>query len=363
MAENFSAEKNNKQGIICIQPFTAVSFFVNGDSWNCLVPYRPKYSIGNIKQKSIAEMWNSKTARWIRRKMYAGEWQDICNPTCDTIVDYVRSNKFIKYKELEKYKFEGIELLSPQLIEEIRTKKNYLRSPPACLQLDNSSICNLNCIMCAETQELCKDDLTIQKKLWTDLKNYLPGAKGIYLAGRGEPLARPDTRELLKNYKGSAKFHIVTNGLLLPKYWEQIKHQRFIVLNISIDAATKETYEKIRRGGKWEDLLKTLELVKQNRDKFESILINMTVMRSNYQEIPKFIDLAESCGFTCLFRPVGRGEHNGENFFELNDTAVIKELRNIVIKEGLKKRNINIILQGDFLAYLNLPPNINFRNP
>ena len=134
MAENFSAEKNNKQGIICIQPFTAVSFFVNGDSWNCLVPYRPKYSIGNIKQKSIAEMWNSKTARWIRRKMYAGEWQDICNPTCDTIVDYVRSNKFIKYKELEKYKFEGIELLSPQLIEEIRTKKNYLRSPQLTFQ-------------------------------------------------------------------------------------------------------------------------------------------------------------------------------------------------------------------------------------
>lgn len=192
----------------------------------------------------------------------------------------------------------------------------------------------------------------MQKKLWADLKHYLPTAKEMHLTGHGEPFVRPDTRELLINCKSLIKFHIITNGLLLPKYWEKIKHRNFSSLLISVDAATKETYEKIRRGGRWEDLLKTLELVRQNRDKFGSIMLNMTVMRSNYQEIPRFIDLAESCGFTACFHRV-YGMWGDENIFELNDTEALTELRNIIIKENSKKRSIDIFW-WELLYHLNL---------
>ena len=368
MTENSSVDKINKQGLVCIHPFTSMSLYFDGKAWNCLVPTFLKYSVGNIKQNSIAELWNNDTARWIRRKMYAGEWRDICNPTCHIIMENLRKGKIIKYAELENYKkikgmellSESMELLSPELIKEIRAKKDYLESPPVCFQLDNSSICNLHCIMCDLKQDIKREDPAMQKKLEKELEDYLPTAKVIFLTGRGEPFARPDTKNLLINYQGSAKFHLTTNGLLLPKYWQQIKHQNFSILNISVDAATKETYEKIRIGGTWKDLLKTLNLVKQNRDKFEAIIINMTVMRSNYKEIPQFIGLAESYGFTCLFQPVGYGKHGGENIFELKDTAAINEIKTIVIKENSKKRTI-CILWGSLLAQLNIPPTPNFR--
>jgi len=346
------ANEINKQGIICIFPFTSMSFLFNGSTWNCTCPNWPKYNIGNIKHNSIAGLWNSDTARWIRRKMYEGEWQDICKPTCPIIVDYLRSNKFIKYEDLEK-----IELLSPELINEIRTKKDYLESPPVYFQPDISSICNLRCIMCGANQT--KDDPAIQKKLWAELEHYLLTAKEIFLTGWGDPFARPDTRELLINYKGPAKFRILTNGLLLPKYWEQIKHQKFVSLSISTDAATKETYEKIRVGGKWEDLLKVLALVKQNKDRFRYSMLNMTVMRSNYKEIPQFIDLSESYGFNCFFQSLC-GKFGNENIFELKDTTAIDELKEIVINETLKKRSI-IVLWGTLLPYLNIPSNINLH--
>ena len=93
------------------------------------------------------------------------------------------------------------------------------------------------------------------------------------------------------------RFDIITNALLLPKFWDKVKHQRFGSLLVSIDAATRETYEKIRVGGRWEALLRSLSLIKENRHRFHPVSINMTVMRSNYREIPKFIDLADSFGF------------------------------------------------------------------
>ena len=362
MTENSSADNNKQQGLICIHPFTSMSFHHDGRSWNCLVPTFLKYPIGNVRRNTIAQLWNNDTARWIRSKMYAGEWQDICSPTCHVIMAYLRSNKLIKYEGLKEHqKVWDMELLNPQLIEEIKAGRDYLESPPVCFQLDHSSLCNLHCLMCTQDRDrTTKEDSTMQKKLEEDLRYYLPTAKMIYLSGRGDPLVRPDAIKLLINYKGPAKFHLTTNGLLLPKYWEQIKHQKFHILNISVDAATKETYEKIRIGGRWEDLIKSLNLVKQNRDKFAGVIINMTVMRSNYREIPQFIDLAESYGFSPLFQPVGYGKHGKENIFELNDVAAINELKNIVINENSKKRTI-CILWGSLLAQLNIPSTPDFR--
>jgi len=256
----------------------------------------------------------------------------------------------IKYNELENFDY-----LTPGLVDEIRSGKDYLESPPTLFKLDNSNVCNLNCIMC--TREDIEDNRVLQKKTITELEAFLPTAKTFLLSGNGDPFVRPDTREILMNYKGPAKFDLITNALLMPRYWERVKHQKFRSISVSMDAATKETYEKIRVGGKWDDLLNSLSLVQENRNKFEYITINMTVMRSNYREIPRFIDFAESYGFHVSFqgmRGQGKdGNYGHENIFELKDTKALNELRNILINESSKKRDIGISW-GDLVTYLNL---------
>ena len=334
-----------RNGLICLRPFYLMCIFYNSNIYNCYCLDWIKTGIGNLKQNNLDDIWNSEAARYIRRKMYAGEWQDICQPICPVIVKYNHSPNLIRYEDLE-----GIDALNSGLIEEIRAGKDRLDTPPTLLKLDHSSVCNLHCVMCSRAS--CRNDPELQKTVMTGLKKLLPSARILHLSGLGDPLCRPDTRDLLINYRGKVEFDLQTNGLLLPRLWEKIKHQRYGRLEVSVHAATQETYERICAGGKWEDLLRTLALMQKIRPAFKSIQIDMTVMRSNYREIPRFIDMAEAYGFDALLRAI-RGNYPAENIFIFRDNRVLDEIRKIIIEEQARKRTIDVSWE-DLPVYLKL---------
>lgn len=329
-------------GLICLQPFYFMELTPTGEAFPCC-PAFAKFSLGNLKTQTIDEVWNSDRARHIRRKMYRGEWQDICDPICPHLSAYRHNNNPILYKHLDSCDF-----LTPGITEEIRRRKDHLESPPTVYNFSNSKVCNLSCIMCPQGQ--LTDDPALMEKIAQDVSQHLYAARKLILTGMGDPLARPDTRNLLINFKTQnpdLKFDLMTNALLLPQYWDRIKHQTFDILTISVDAATKETYEKIRAGGSWETLLQSLSLVKENRNAFRCIALSMTVMRENYREIPHFIDFAESYGFSVGFHRI-RGLCHNQNFFEANDANALRELKDIIIAERSKKRAVGVFW-GDLL--------------
>lgn len=326
-----------REGLICLRPFSFIDIFYEKVYACC--PDWTKVQIGDISSQTIAEMWNGEQIRYIRRKIYAGEWQDICNPCCPHINLYLNTGMLNKYEYLDYYPY-----LNPMLIENIRAGKEYLDTPPTVFKIDNSSACNINCIMC--TRQMYRDDPVLIEKTARDVETYLPTAKSVVLTGMGDPLVIKYTREWIKSYDGSnneLQFELITNGLLLPKYWNQIKHQRFGPILISIDAATKQTYEHIRQGGTWEQLQEALNLVCENKDRFPSVAINMTVMRSNFREISAFINVAESYGFNATFQQI-RGQFGKENMFSLNDTKALRELGAIVREEQKRKRRVEVFM-------------------
>ena len=332
-----SAPRNVKREteLICLSPFYWMNFFY--EDVHCCCPGWTKVAIGNIRQNTIAEIWNSEKARYVRRKMYQGEWEEICNPICPKIAAYRYQNKTIKYDELEKY-----DLLTPELVEEIRARKDRLESFPTLFKPDNSNVCNLSCIMC--DRQIHEDDPDLIEKTARDMGNYLPSAKSIVLSGIGDPLAIPYARDLLANYEvdgSELRFDLITNGLLLPKYWDKIKHQRFGGIQISVDAATRRTYERIRVGGKWDALLRSLALLQENRDRFSNVGITMVAMRANYSEIPAFIDFAESYGFGASFQKI-TGAYADQNIFDMRDTDAIRELQSVIADERTKKRSVGV---------------------
>ena len=67
-------------------------------------------------------------------------------------------------------------------------------------------------------------------------------------------------------------------------------------------------------------------------------------MRSNYKEIPAFIDFVESYGFFPMFSRI-QGMFEDENIFEMNDQAALNELRSIVTNERTKKRTVRVVWQ------------------
>ncbi len=334
-----SPERN---GIICLNPFFEFEIDITGRVVVCCTGWF-RHSLGNMKKQTIAEVWNSQVARYVRRKMYKGEWEDICNPHCPTIVHYRKYGTVIPYSELHKNKN-----LTPKHVEEILAGKDCLESTPTYFKLSDSKVCNLSCKMCGvvRSKDYTDDKAMIQKRT-KDLMQYLDRAKTVLMCGNGDPFARPDTREILMHYKSNnpdLKFCLITNGLLLPRYWDKVKHQNFESIDISVDGASKDVYEKIRTGGKWEDILKVLDLVRDNRSKFGNVLVSMVVMRSNFREIPAFIDMAESYGFLPMFSRI-QGQFEDENIFEMRDQAALNELRAIVTAERKKKRSVDVIWQ------------------
>ncbi|MCG9598005.1 hypothetical protein L1D15_14890 [Vibrio sp. Isolate25] len=89
-----------------------------------------------------------------------------------------------------------------------------------------------------------------------------------------------------------------SNGFLWnEKNWHRI-HPTFrskrIIASISIDAASAETYNKVR-GGCFDTLMKNLNFIGSLMDKGEllSMTLIMVYRKSNYVEIPAFIDMAK----------------------------------------------------------------------
>ena len=71
-------------------------------------------------------------------------------------------------------------------------------------------------------------------------------------------------------------------------------------MKISIDAASKETYEKNRLGGTWERLLENLVYLCKLRNTpmahVNWICLNFVVQSNNYLEMEDFVTMAENLG-------------------------------------------------------------------
>jgi hypothetical protein len=320
-----------------------MEFTTRGDVCTCC-PAWTKLSIGHIGKASIAEIWNSAQVRLLRRKILTGRFEDVCNEICPHITEHRHTGKLIRFDELER-----IDALTPGLLAEIRTGRDCLESGPTVFNLSNSTVCNLSCIMCTRHSDV--SDPALVQKAAAELEAYLPQAKRIILSGMGDPFARSDTRNLMiKHACGNLIFDLITNGLLLPKYWNDIQACRFGVLLVSVDASDKTTYETIRRGGVWEDLLASLSLIETNRDKFDSITLNMTVMRENFEQIPAFINFALSYGFCASFQRI-RGFHELQNIFEPADRIALEVLRAIINRE-YAVRDWSRVYFGDLLEFV-----------
>jgi len=150
--------------------------------------------------------------------------------------------------------------------------------------------CNLKCRHCRGmfTGELSTERA---KKLIAEIAVLKPG--WVIVEG-GEPLLRADLFELLKLMRQSQlETHLITNGMLLnPEIITTLKKLGVRVM-ISIDGATKATFEAIRGGANFETVIKSAENCAK-----AGILeaINFTILKTNYTEIPQFFKLAASIG-------------------------------------------------------------------
>lgn len=178
-----------------------------------------------------------------------------------------------------------------------------------CLNLDES--CNLSCPSCRKEMRMLDQGPEYTKKLsqlnrilsWLDKFEH---PIHITLSGNGDPLASKIIRPLFKNYefKKTQTLTLKTNGLLIKKVLEDNPAKKAIRnYAISIDAGSKDVYEKVRRPGKWEILIENLKWLKANRDGAR-VLLDFVVQKDNLSDMQAFADLCEEFNFRGNFMPL-----------------------------------------------------------
>ncbi len=128
---------------------------------------------------------------------------------------------------------------------------------------------------------------------------------------------------MFKNASNRKTLDLRTNGTLLDR--DAFQKLRGIYdklsITVSIDAATKETYDQLRRShnmNTWNNLMGNLEFLSEMRRKGELYFfqINMCVQMKNYKEIPDFIAMGKRLGVDRVYiTPIRNwGTYTGQEF-------------------------------------------------
>ncbi|NLP29777.1 MAG: GTP 3',8-cyclase MoaA [Clostridiales bacterium] len=161
-----------------------------------------------------------------------------------------------------------------------------------------TDLCNLRCKYCMPEEGIRKkacseilniEDYVIIAKALVDL-----GIEKIRITG-GEPLVRKGLLSLVRQIgaiEGLKNLAITTNGILLPKYGEELYKAGIKNVNISLDSLDPEKYKDITRGGNLSDVLAGIE--NSIELGFEKVKINVVLIQDfNDDEIEKFVRLTE----------------------------------------------------------------------
>ena len=249
---------------------------------NCCCTTFMRESLGSLLERDVREMWNS---RWHRILCVSILNHTFCfcrQDLCPALVNKIRERYKECFKE-EKY-------------QEVEGK-------PSSVNICIDHSCNLFCKSCrnrilmADAKQL-ETARQVAARIERDI---LPFADFIMLAGNGEVFLSQIYRSLWQSAasKKAKYFQLLSNGnLFTEKIWQEFSkgRQSEVLLCVSIDAGTEETYKKIRRGGNWEKLMQNMRFAGDLREKgkIAYFRLNFVVQRENYKEIPQFIELAKS---------------------------------------------------------------------
>ncbi|MGR0482552.1 MAG: radical SAM protein [Candidatus Electronema sp. V4] len=175
----------------------------------------------------------------------------------------------------------------------------FLRMRHLVVRVDTNWLCNLKCRMCHFSDPSLKTLPPMRIDLFQKIANDIfPKALWLYMSCRAEPFMTKNFGDFLKiaSRYNVPHFGVMTNGQLLNEdRINELIDCNVKELGVSIDGATRETYEMIRINGKFERLLDNLALLnsikKKRKSKYPLLRLNYVVMKENVNELVNFIDV------------------------------------------------------------------------
>lgn len=286
----------NGKDLFCARPFRNFEIYEDGSVHVCNCTCVP-FPVGNATTQTAEEIWQSPVAQAVRASILDGSFR-FCSPmTCPwRFALPKRSERPAEFAKLQALGIDG------------------KGQPPQHLNLSYDRSCNLSCPSCRNQLLMANADQRKKNELIRDrvVMPLLETAETVYITGSGDAFGSPHFRGILKQLcdpRYKVEIILGTNGqLITPRLWEEFSplHARFRDVTISIDGATPETFERLRRGSSWEKLQVTmgvLQVARQTRA-IRRLKVNMVVQTENFMEMRPLLALCRAWAVdaVCFYR-------------------------------------------------------------
>ncbi len=175
----------------------------------------------------------------------------------------------------------------------------WLEPYPPYIEIEVTTRCNLKCIMCEHTYWTeSNKDMSFEE--FKGIIGQFPRLKWIGLTGIGGSFINKDFMRMLRYVKSKNIFVELydTFYFIDEKTAKELIEVGVDRLFASIDAATKETYERIRVGSNFErvtnNVRNLLRLKRETKAYSPEVLFHYIVTRENLDEIPQYIRLVHT---------------------------------------------------------------------
>jgi len=182
---------------------------------------------------------------------------------------------------------------------------------PLKIEMDITNQCNIRCIMCPfsdpavgsrKRRDLSKETFS----RWADDMFSWAASLGLMFG------TEPTLNQNLVSFVRTAKEYRVpnvyfsTNAMkLTPALTGALIEAGLDEFNVSLDSASKVTFERIRRGAKWDTVVGNLKSLRDQKAARKvsrpRLHMSFVLMRSNIQELPQFVELAAELGAAVVY--------------------------------------------------------------
>lgn len=258
---------------VCPQPFEQIRLGVDRATTCCPVWLdKAAHAVGATTPEAA---WNHPTIVDLRARLLVGDYS-LCQNCPELGVGY------------------AIRLPADGLLPQMTTG-------PKRVVLENDLTCNLYCWSCRADQFVERPERQHRiAEVLAGLEQWAADLEHMSILQSGEAFMSRPCMEWFAAFVPSKwpklTIELFTNGTLLTRRWPEIApvHDRITRMLISVDAVTPETYERVRRGGCWEDVKAGLTLASDLRREGrlpDGLQLNFVVQPDNFLEMSEFVNL------------------------------------------------------------------------
>jgi MoaA/NifB/PqqE/SkfB family radical SAM enzyme len=235
---------------------------------------------------------------------------------------------------------------SAQKLANIRTFHQELNSPrqdgftanaPLLLGIEATTRCNFKCVHCSQTFNT-RVPLDLSLDLFQRILPVVGKAHELYLFGDGEVLLDMPRHlamiAAIYQQDPECILGFSTNGkLLTPEVYELYATAGIHYIQLSVDAATRDLYETIRRGGDFDELVANLEgiaaLRKRSSTRQPQLRLATVISRQNYEQLPLLADFARRYDFSYWYINAEYPHNPGRDLLQLtaDDLTVLARIK------------------------------------